>query len=298
MQPDLFNDSRNTMLRNDVLQALTRHDCAGARVARQKLLQEYPDDPNLPAFLTLIETIDATQQQSQAAATFADHASLREARLTLLEHIAPAAKNQMGEAGAALWLRVLWQDLIARARHLPFDADAEADHSAAMLLSIGDWQAAVDAVGRIESWRRIPAPLAWMAQAKLHLYGLKASWALLAELAWLSPKRLDVLIQASPDPSLQRLRDRFDAGFEPVEGSTAECDLVWFPAWVLTQQPQLGVDLALAQTGQHSAPEQAMRLLVNLLGLERQGRLHDIVKHRKHLRDLNACLYRAYMSTR
>ncbi|MHB8947462.1 MAG: hypothetical protein ACYC4S_00175 [Rhodoferax sp.] len=49
---------------------------------------------------------------------------------------------------------------------------------------------------------------------------------------------------------------------------------------------------------QHSAPEHALRLLVNLLGLERQGRQHDIVNHRKSLRDLNDWLYGEYMKTR
>ncbi|MDD4943256.1 MAG: hypothetical protein PHQ13_06945, partial [Rhodoferax sp.] len=72
----------------------------------------------------------------------------------------------------------------------------------------------------------------------------------------------------------------------------------WFPAWVLTTQPQHAPDLALAQPGQHSAPEQAMRLLINLLGLEHQGRHHDLVKLRKSLRGLHAGLYAAYMKTR
>ena len=48
---------------------------------------------------------------------------------------------------------------------------------------------------------------------------------------------------------------------------------------------------------QHSAPEQAMRLLVNLLGLERQGRRHDILR-RKNWRDLHPGLYSVYLKTR
>ena len=209
----------------------------------------------------------------------------------------------MGKPAAALWLRPLWQDLVQRCAQLPFRAGSEQDHAAPMLLHIKDWQGALDAVARIESWRRIPAPLAWTAQARLHLYGLQASWALLAELAWLSPKRLEALIEASPDPTLQRLKDKFEAMFErgfdaPSDPVDAAAELAWFPAWVLTERPQLVAALAPAQASQNSEPEQAMRLLVNLLGLERQGRHNDIVKLRKDLRDLNPWLYREYMKTR
>ena len=142
-----------------------------------------------------------------------------------------------------------------------------------------------------------------MTQAKLHLYGLQASWAVLAELAWLSPKRLEALIQASPDPTLQGLKDQFEARFEPGFDAPSDpvnpaLELAWFPAWVLTERPHVAAYLAQAQASQYCAPEQAMRLLVNLLGLERQGRHNDIVRLRKDLRDLNPWLYREYMKTR
>jgi hypothetical protein len=39
-------------------------------------------------------------------------------------------------------------------------------------------------------------------------------------------------------------------------------------------------------------------LLVHLLGLEHQGRHHDLVKLRKNLRDLHAGLFAAYIKTR
>lgn len=44
MQLDIFSDSRDVMLRNDVLSALQRYDAAGARRALQALANEYPDD--------------------------------------------------------------------------------------------------------------------------------------------------------------------------------------------------------------------------------------------------------------
>lgn len=287
------------MLRNDVLLALEQHNAARARAAWQTIHQECAQDESLPALLTLTEAVQARARQVLPRTLFADHSALRRARLALQDTVKPAALRLMGQVGAALWLRPFWQDLALGSAQLPFRPDSEQDHAAPVLLQIEDWQGALDAVAHIESWRRIPAPLAWMTQAKLHLHGLQVTWGLLAELAWLSPSRLEPLVQTSPDPTLQRLKDQFDAAFEATsDPADAAAELAWFPAWVLTQRPALVAHLAQGQASLHSAPEQAMRLLVNLLGLERQGRHHDIVQLRKNLRDLNPWLYGAYMKTR
>jgi hypothetical protein len=150
-------------------------------------------------------------------------------------------------------------------------------------------------VERIESWRRIPAPLAWMAEARCRLGGPDACWALFAELAWLAPSRLDALLRRLDDPMLNRLHKKFDAA---CGDSGVATDLAWFPGWVLTQAPALAPHLALALPSQHSAAEQGMRLLLELLGLERQGRHHELVQRRRALRDLHAPLYAAYIATR
>lgn len=92
-----------------------------------------------------------------------------------------------------------------------------------------------------------------------------------------------------------RLHRRFEAEFD---NASAAVDMTWFPAWLLTQAPALARHLAQAQRCQHSPPEQGMRLLLELLGLERQGRHHDLVQRRRALRDVHAALYAAYMATR
>jgi hypothetical protein len=48
-------------------------------------------------------------------------------------------------------------------------------------LRAGNAAAARDAVATIASWRRTPAPLAWMAEAVHRGDGLDAAWPLLAE---------------------------------------------------------------------------------------------------------------------
>ena len=88
------------------------------------------------------------------------------------------------------------------------------------------------------------------------------------------------------------------AGLQGFDGGDERSDLTWFPAWLLIEQPALAAALTQAQPSQHSAPEQAMRLLLELLGLERQGRQRELIEHRKRLRDLQASLYNRYMARR
>ncbi|WP_256354560.1 hypothetical protein [Variovorax sp. dw_308] len=301
MQLDIFEDSRDVMLRNDVTHALEQRDALGARSACDRLARDYPADDSLPALLALARSIEAGDLGQPQA--IGDHEALRAARKMLELTICPAAQRVFDHGGASRWLRTSWQDLARRAGALPFDAKSPQDHAAALWLRAGAWEDAAQSVASIESWRRIPTPLAWMAEARLHLLGLRATWPLLAELGWLSPTLLESLAQRSPDPLLPQLIRSFEANFNAdvdaiQEGGADIVELSWFAAWVLTERPVFRGHLALAQASQHSAPERAMRLMVELLGLERQGRHADIVLRRKELRDLQPSLYAAYMKTR
>jgi hypothetical protein len=298
MQLDIFEHGRDTMLRNDVASALERRNAAAARAARQLLLHEYPQDPQLAPQAVLITALDA-----RADAPFAGHAALRKARLALEHEVEPAAAQVFGATAGTAWVAPLWGSLARRAEGLPWRTDSSDDHAAPLWLRAGEAASAAAAVEHIESWRRIPVPLGWMLQARHRTHGLEAAWPLLAELAWLAPARLDGLFPRLADPVLERMRANFDAGFEgapdsPAGRDGAVADLAWFPAWVLVERPALAGPLSAAQPSRHTPPEQALRLLVELLGLEHQGRHHDLVRQRKQLRDLQPCLYRVYMSTR
>ena len=290
MQLDIFDHSHDTMLRNDVVHAIERCDAGAARSAWRMFSQEFPGDETLAPLEVLVNALER-----RVSTAFPDHDALHRARHALRHETAPAALRMLGELAAAAWLAQLWRELARRSEQLAFLHEQDEDHAAPLWLLGGEWPAAVEAVARIESWRRIPAPLAWMAEARLRQNGLDAALALLAELAWLSPARFDDLTQRIADPRLEPLRKKFDASFEG-EGNVA--DLAWFPAWVLTERPALANCLGDAQRSLDSAPEQAMRLLLELLRLERQGRHHDVVARRKILRDLHLSLYAAYMATR
>ena len=289
MQFDLFNGSDRVALRNDVILALAQGHATAAQAAWCTLRQHFPEDHCLGAFQVLIKT-----ESQHTSAVFVDHNALRDARLALVQTLTPAAKCCLGQQ-ADTWLRSHWQNLAQRASHLDYRADTPDDHAAPLWLCADNWQACAESVSSIVSWRRIPTPLSWMLQARLKTQGLFANWGLLAELAWMSPQRLRAVIQQSDDPILVAWVTKFELNFED---SGDDRDLAWFPAWVLTEQPALASALTQAQASQHSEPEQAMRVLLELLGLERQGRQRDIVEARKSLRGLHGALYAAYLATR
>jgi len=297
MQLDIFEHSRDTMLRNDVLGALVRGNVAAAQAAWQQLADECPLDTGLHPLTVLISAL-----QRRTSAAFADHDAASDARLRLLDETQPAAWSLFGQGEGDAWLLPLWREVAQRAASLAFRADRNDDHAAPLWLRAGDWANAADAVKGIESWRRIPAPLAWMTEARHRLAGLRGngdkqdgSWALLAELAWLAPARFGALAKALADPVLDKLLRKFGADFE---GECSSDDLAWFPAWALTEEAGLARWLGLARPSLQTGPERAMRLMLDLLSLERQGRHHDLVTRRKQLRDLNASIFSAYIRTR
>jgi hypothetical protein len=290
MQLDIFDHSRDVMLRNDVLDALQRFDAPAARLAWHRLEQAFPSDATLAPAAMLLDVLER-----RTDARFVNHEAARDAVAALAERVLPTARGLFGAGCGAQWLLPLWRLAAQRAAALPFRAAHADEHAAALWLRGHDWRCAASAAAAIESWRRIPAPLGWMVQAQYRIDGLDTVWPLLAELAWLAPVRFGAVVQALGDPLLDKLRKQFDADFE---GAGDAADLAWFPAWLLTQRSALARLLGAAQPSGGSEPEQAMRVLVEIIGFERQGRQHELIAHRRRLRGLHEGLYGAYMSTR
>ena len=290
MQLDIFADSRDVMLRNDVLDALQRRHAAAARQAWQRMADEYPGDDTLIALTMLVGELEGA-----ATAYFTDHQALDAACRALSEDVEPAVVRLFGESAARAWLIPCWRALAQRGTPLTFRADDSDNHAAPLWLRAGDWAAATETIEQIESWRRIPTPLMWMAHARYRSDGLGAAWPLLTELAWLSPGRFASLVAELRDLPLDALIRKFGAQFEGA-GQTA--DLAWFPAWVLVEKATLASRIREAQPSRHTSPERATRLLLQILDLERRGSQHDLVDRRKALRDLHVGLYAAYLKTR
>lgn len=213
MQFDIFEHSRDVMLRNDVVHALERRDGAAAHVAWETLAREYPADESLPALLALNVAIERSGQPA-----FRDHDALHlhcwRCKTSCLPHCASSVTRPptpgSGPYGAN------WRDVPPHWRFVLTTAKLTR-RRCGCVQETGMLRPRRRSA--IESWRRIPAPLAWMVQARLQLYGLQATWGMLAELAWLSPRRLDELVRQTSDPSLQQLIRKFEASFEGAADS-------------------------------------------------------------------------------
>ncbi|RWA50443.1 hypothetical protein AU476_27885 [Cupriavidus sp. UYMSc13B] len=289
-QLDLFEDSRDVMLRNDVLTALEQRNAAAGREALQRLGAEYPDDALVPTLETLVRVLE-----SPVRGHFTNHAALRDTCEAWCLPCMPAARRAFGDAAGMAWCLPLWRALARAASQLPFHREMPEWHAAPLWMRAAEWTTACDSIKRIGSWRRIPITLAWMAETVYRLQGLDPAWPLLAELAWLSPKKLGALIRSLGDSSLLALRRRFDANFD---GDGTSEDLSWLPAWSMTEKPGLAALLRASEPSTGTLPEQGMRIMLELLTLERQGRQHDLVERRKDLRGLHAGLFEAYIRTR
>jgi hypothetical protein len=291
-QLDIFADSRDMMLRNDVLEALQRRDVVPARSALERLASDYPDDGALAAMTMLVRELERAP-----TASFADHAALAvECRQ---DEVVPAARRVLPAQTVQSWLAPCWRALARRAESLPFRAtDAghhAANHAAPLWLLAGEWDAASAAVEGIESWWRIPAPLAWMTEARYRTGGLDAAWPLLAELAWLAPARFEALLAVLGDASLDTLRRCFDGEFP---GTGEVDDYAWFPAWLLVVKPALAGYLSEARVQRNQGASRAMALLGEILRREHEGDQHELVNLRQDLSRLHAGLFDVYMTTR
>jgi hypothetical protein len=288
MQLDLFLHSQTVMLRNDLIQAVRERRWADGRAVAAKLA-EFPQEALLAPGLRLLDEIDHWKTRARA---FSSHQEAREA-IQQAESMLADAVTLLGAAQADDWMRPVWQDLADACGKLAYQRDHPEMHSAAFLIRGGDWEAAETAIARIPAWRRIPEPLAWMAEVRLHLKGLDFAWPLLAELAWRAPARFAALSGHLDAPVLTRLVRAFSCDL-----AADDADFAWFPAWALIAEPRLADVLCLERTPEYSPPEQAAWTVRRLLNLERQGRHQDVIEQRKTLRALHPDLFAQYMHTR
>lgn len=289
MQLDIFEHSRDVILRNTVIDAVKRRDADACEAAIAALATEYPADALLPDMAELRHRLRAAPLRAGLLA--AEAASvLREAE----ERVEPAARRVLG-TGAEIWLAPFWCELAQAIAGFPFDSRVETLHAAPFFMRGGDWRAALASVETIASWRRQPAPLAWMIEARFHVDGIDVAWPLIAELAWMAPHRAMPLLQRLDDARLARLLRTFSTEFED---SDAPDGFMWFPAWGMIEDADLADRLKLAEKGSGTLAECCARLVMTLLALERQGRHAELVENRRRLRDINGGLFALYMQRR
>src|SRR5689334_20171332 len=126
-QLDIFADSRDVMLRNDVLEHLQRRTAGAAQTALRLLTDEFPDDGALSAMTVLVGELEPA-----STAPLTDHAALSMARRHLENVVAPAARRVLPARSVDVWLAPSWRTLAQRAAGLAY-CGANAEHHAAPL---------------------------------------------------------------------------------------------------------------------------------------------------------------------
>ena len=287
MQLDLFMHGRDVMLQNDVIAALRERDATSAKRAFDRFASEFPHHETIASFETLLATL------ASPARPVTDHEEVA-ARVREIDAVVPAAERIFGRDVAIDWLAPIWSSLANAAAELPFRPECPRAHAGFLFLRSGNWAAAETSIARIPSWRRIPQPLAWMAEACFRRLGSESAWCLLLELAWIDSDAFSDLVRRSDSAPLLKLWNDFEAGL----GSEEVLDPSWFPAWLLITAPEMASVLRQSQAGSNKPPERVARLILELLVLEKQGRHAELVAQRRRLRDLHLGLFAYYMSSR
>ena len=286
MQLDLFEDSRNVTLNNAVLTAFAAYDTDAATLAVAALHDEFPQHHDLPDHRRLLEQLSDFRRNLQPI-------SLQPRHQQLIQTLLPLAEQIFGATRAILWARPLWAALAQTAAALDYDNAHPEIHSAPFWLAADAPDKARSAVERIPSWRRIPAPLAWMCEIEIRHGAPETWWPLLTELAWLAPERLESLLVIAP-VAVNRLKMHFLAEFE---NNGEHHDLAWFPAWLLIHHSELRALLRPAEPARN-VPSHAYHLLINLLHLEKTGQQAAQIPQRAKLRTLAPDLFADFMRSR
>ncbi|MDP2830219.1 MAG: hypothetical protein Q8O37_16645 [Sulfuricellaceae bacterium] len=295
MQLDLFLHGREVILRNDALAAIQERHVQDGRAALAKLAAEYPGDTHLAALETLLHILEYPPRRC----TSPDAVLVAKGHLESI--VQAVAERLMSPTQARSWIAGEWEILAEAAAGLAYTPTAPPAYAAPLYLKAGAWAAAEAAVQAIPSWRRIPLPLAWMAEARLAQFGMADAWPLLIELAWLDPAGFDTLVRRLKEPILEHLLRNFDADFENETGDEQDSHIppgAWLPAWCLIVEPGLAPLLRQTQPGQGQNPERAARLLLDMLALEKRGTQPRLLEQRKALRQLHPGLFARYMLTR
>lgn len=289
MQFDLFKDSPDVGLRNAVVAALCARNPGALRETIDCLRSNFPNDSHLGGFEHLYAECLLLRQAEWSAADIARQIERIETRLL------PVLRKVIGTDAAQRWIVPVYGELARAAAGQGFSRSEANAHSASIFLRAGELASARAAVETIPSWRRIPEPLAWMAEIALRQNLPDEYWPLTAELAWIAPALLAPLFAQAAPASVLRLYREFRAEAED-DGNKGD-PATWFPAWLLVEHPDL---LPLLRTAHphDSRPARSAALLIDLLTGERQGLTQTMVGKRGQLRELAPAIFGRYMARR
>lgn len=292
MQLDLFLHSADVTLRNAVIAALCARDAEAMRMAMDRLLAEFPNDRNNEDFEHLYSELSALSQEAGSPSAIAQRVERIETRLR------PPLQKIIGTDAAQHWIEPVYGELARAASGQAFSRSLAQAHAGGLFLRANELAQARAAVLTIPSWRRIPEALAWMAEIALREDRPDEFWPLVAELAWIAPALLATLLAAGDHRTASASVLRYYREFCSEAEADGESDeIVWFPAWLLTEHAELLPRLRTAHP-HDSRPARSAALLIDLLLGERRGLTPAVVDKRQQLRTLAPAIFARYMARR
>ncbi|MCM8612075.1 hypothetical protein [Accumulibacter sp.] len=291
-QLDLFRDSREVALVNDVIAAFRAGECERARYALAALRAEAPKRSDLAAFAVLLAFLAMLRDTDFATL---DGDRVEELLGEIDADVAPAARALGSEAKG--FLDRIWTRLATAVACRPFDPARPQIHAAALYLRAqADAEAEAAASPIADGWND-PVILRWRAFARCRDGGLQAARWQIFSLAWFATDSFPQLLAELAVPQLESDWRRFQSAIEMPDAS-------WFPAWCLLPHPEFAAALA----GEISPAIRgaaagipglgAFLALTKILAIEPGGYSRELVEERARLQAIDAIFFAAYMRSR
>lgn len=295
-QLDLFLDSREVTLANDVVAAFRTGDCGRVQDALAALRAEAPARADLAAFDVLLAFLERDRDTDRAPLD----GDRREQLVGEIDTaVAPASRALGGEAQG--FLNRIWRKLAAAAARQSFDRSRPQTHAAALYLRAQDHAeaeaAAAAAASSIADGWRDPVILRWRALARYRVGGLQAARWQVFSLAWFAADGFPGLLRELAAPQLEDDWRCFQAEVEMP-------DATWFPAWCLLAHPEFAAALAgeisplLRQAAAGIPGLLAFLVLTGILAIEPGGYSRALIEERARLQEIDAGFFAAYMRSR
>ncbi|MEF8729052.1 MAG: hypothetical protein V5B34_12695 [Accumulibacter sp.] len=291
-QLDLFLDSREVVLVNDVVAAFRAGECARARNALAALRAESPERSELAPFAVLLAFLEKLRESDFATPDGDGLAQL----LGEIDAVVVPATQALGSEARGFLDRI-WRRLATAAAGQPFDPARPQIHAAALYLRAHAGAEAEGAASRIADGWNDPLILRWRALARYRVGGLQAARWQIFSLAWFATDSFPQLLAELSAPELESDWRRFQSAIEMPDAS-------WFPAWCLLPHPEFVAALA----GEISPPIRraaagipglgAFLALTKILAIEPGGYSRALVDERARLQAIDATFFAAYMRSR
>jgi hypothetical protein len=273
---------------HEVVTSLALRDRGRAETGLERLRDEHPFHPDLPALALLVAALHSPPVSPVT------HATMTSDIEAVRQSLAPAAYRLLGEDGT-IFLQPSWEALGAAAADLPFDEVRPRAHRSWLCQQYGDWTAVRAAVEAEPNWEARPALRYRLGLARHHLGEPEVAIRLWLPLCWMDPVLFERHAPTIPSTILREEWNAFEGEVSVDEFADTTHAAGWFPAWLLLRHRGLvhlfHADEVLAE----GIAARVFRHLLLLLRLESQGLSDLLVRERRALQQLSPGFFRYYM---